>query len=149
MHYNNTVEISKFFKSKSVLIFGACGTIGKNLAQQILKYDPFRLRLLDVDDTGLTELNDELQKDDEHEALRILYGDIRDKERLIRASEEIDYIFHCAAIKHVAIGEYNPREVVRTNIIGTENVIEAALHNNVQKVIFTSSDKAVNPVNTM
>jgi len=149
MHYKSEINELEFFKSKSILIIGACGTIGKNLATKLLDFKPARLRLLDVDDTALTELSDELSLKDEAGSLRFLYGNIRDKERLIRSFEDIDYVFHCAAIKHVNIGEYNPREVVLTNIIGTQNVIDAALHNCVKKVIFTSSDKAVNPTNTM
>jgi len=143
------VNIRKFFESKSILITGACGTIGKNLARQLLGYKLAGLRLLDNDDTAITELKDEFEYLDDEEILRFLIGDIRDKERLIRAFEGVDYVFHCAALKHVAIGEYNPREVILTNVNGTENVIEAALQNNVKKVVYTSSDKAVNPVNTM
>src|SRR5262249_31468668 len=76
-------------------------------------------------------------------------GDIRDLYRLRRAMEGIDVVFHTAALKHVALGEYNPFEVVQTNLIGLQNVIQAALDNNVERVIFTSSDKSVNPTNAM
>lgn len=141
---NNATE---FFSAKSVLITGACGTIGKNLAKELLKLKIGKLRLFDVDDSKLTELKDEFEN--YNERIRYLLGNIRDKTRLVRAFENIDFVFHCAALKHVEIGEYNPREVIRTNINGTENVIEASLINNVKGVIFTSSDKAVNPVNTM
>lgn len=138
-----------FLESKAILITGACGTIGKNLAERILDCNPGVLRLIDNEDTAMTELKDELEIKDENKVLRFLLGDIRDRKRLIRAFEGIDYVFHCAALKHVAIGEYNPGEIIRTNITGTENVIEAALQNKVKKIVYTSSDKAVNPVNTM
>jgi FlaA1/EpsC-like NDP-sugar epimerase len=143
------VNARKFFESKTILITGACGTIGRNIARQLLGYKLAGLRLLDTDDTTITELKDELEYFNKEGILRYLVGNIRDKERLIRAFERVDYVFHCAALKHVAIGEYNPREVILTNVNGTENVIEAALRNNVKKVVYTSSDKAVNPVNTM
>ncbi|MFX1282097.1 MAG: SDR family NAD(P)-dependent oxidoreductase [Promethearchaeota archaeon] len=149
MYIDSKVNIQEFFESKSILITGACGTIGRGLAKQLLTYNLAGLRLLDNDDTAITELQDELENHNNEGILRFLIGTIRDKERLVRAFEGIDYVFHCAALKHVAIGEYNPREVILTNVNGTENVIEAALHNNIKKVIYTSSDKAVNPVNTM
>jgi FlaA1/EpsC-like NDP-sugar epimerase len=143
----DNISFEEFFKGKSVLITGACGTIGKNLAKEMLNHDIKTLRLLDLDDTALTELKDELEENSEN--IRFLLGDVRDKERLSRAFEGTDYVFHCAALKHVSIGEYNPREVIMTNVIGTGNVIEAAMRNNVARVVYTSSDKAVNPVNTM
>lgn len=145
-YYDENISPEEFFNEKSILITGACGTIGKNLARQLLNYNVQTLRLFDLDDTKLTELRDELEN---FTNVRYLIGDIKDKERLSRAFQRIDYVFHCAALKHVYIGEYNPREVILTNVIGTENVIEAALRNNVEKVIYTSSDKAVNPTNTM
>lgn len=149
MYEKKEPDPQKFLESKAILITGACGTIGRNLARRVLEYNPGLLRLIDNDDTSMTELKDEMEVQDESGVLRFLLGDIRDRKRLIRAFEGIDYIFHCAALKHVAIGEYNPGEVIRTNITGTENVVEAALQNKVKRVIYTSSDKAVNPVNTM
>lgn len=80
--------------------------------------------------------------------LRFLIGDVRDLSRLMRAMEDIDYVFHLAAMKHVPSCEYNPFEAVQTNVIGTQNVIQAAISNNVKKVLFTSTDKAISPTNT-
>ena len=81
--------------------------------------------------------------------LRFLIGDVRDKERLILATKNIDVIYHAAALKHVPLCEYNPFEAIKTNVLGTQNVIESALINSVEKVINISTDKAVNPINTM
>ena len=80
---------------------------------------------------------------------RLFFGDVREKERLIQACEDVDVIFHCAASKHVGLSEYNPFEAVKTNVLGCQNVIDAAISNRVPKVLFTSSDKAVNPTGTM
>ena len=81
--------------------------------------------------------------------LRLFVGDIRDESRLLKAFQGIDVVFHCAALKHVYLSEYNPFEATQTNIMGTNNVISAAIKANVQKVVYTSSDKAVNPTSTM
>ena len=139
-------EIRKFFRNKKILITGGSGSIGKEIAKEILKYDPKVIRLFDSNENGLFELQEYFSNDDR---LRFLLGDIRDKERVIRAMQNIDYVFHTAALKHVLVCEYNPFEAVKTNVIGTQNIIESAIECNVDKVIFTSSDKAVNPSNTM
>src|SRR5574338_1640123 len=80
--------------------------------------------------------------------LRFFLGDIRDKERLVRATEDIDYVFHAAALKHVPKIEYNPFEEIKTNVIGSQNVIDACIEANVKKVICIGTDKAVSPLNT-
>ena len=80
--------------------------------------------------------------------LRFFLGDIRDKERLVRATEDIDYVFHAAALKHVPKIEYNPFEAIKTNVIGSQNVIDACLEVNVKKAICIGTDKAVSPLNT-
>ncbi|MGH9823714.1 MAG: SDR family NAD(P)-dependent oxidoreductase [Blastocatellia bacterium] len=131
---------------KSVLITGASGTIGNALVNEVLAMRPSVVRALDSHEHGLFGLQ---QQVGEKEEVRWLLGDIRDRQRLQRAMEGIDVVFHTAALKHVALGEYNPFEVVQTNLIGLQNVITGALENNVERVIFTSSDKAVNPTNTM
>src|SRR5439155_18078277 len=89
------------------------------------------------------------QKYGDTRAARWLLGDVRDLQRLRRAMEGVDIVFHTAALKHVSIGEYNPFEIVQTNLIGLQNVIQAAIDNDVERVIFTSSDKAVGPTNAM
>jgi FlaA1/EpsC-like NDP-sugar epimerase len=96
-------------------------------------------------ETGLFDLEQELHS----EKLRILIGDIRDKERLIMAMDGIDIVFHTSALKHVPLCEFNPFDAVKTNVLGTQNMLEAALINEVEKVINVSTDKAVNPTNVM
>ena len=133
-------------KNKKILITGGTGSIGQEVIKEILKYEPKVVRILDIDETKQFELQQEYK---DHKNIRFLLGDIRDKERLSRAVEDIDIVFHTAALKHVLACEYNPFEAVKTNVIGIQNLIEAAIDNAVEKVIFTSSDKAVNPCNVM
>jgi len=140
MNYN-------FLQNKNILITGGTGSLGRELIYEIFKHDPKVVRIFDVDETEQFEFQHELK---EHEdTVRFLLGDVRDRERLIHAAEDIDIIFHTAALKHVMACEYNPFEAVKTNILGIQNVIDAAIANNVERIIFTSSDKAVNPSNTM
>ncbi len=135
-----------YFKDKSILITGGTGSIGKKLLEELLKYKPKKVRIFSRDEFKQFELMNTYGNNDR---VRFLLGDVRDKERLIRAMEGIDIVFHLAAIKHVPASEYNPFEAVKTNVIGSQNIIEAAIYNNVEKVIYTSSDKAVSPTNTM
>lgn len=136
-----------FLQNKNILITGGTGSLGHELVREILKHDPKVVRVFDVDETEQFEFYHELKEHEE--TVRFLLGDVRDRERLIHATEDIDIIFHTAALKHVMACEYNPFEAVKTNILGIQNVIDAAIANNVDKIIFTSSDKAVNPSNTM
>jgi FlaA1/EpsC-like NDP-sugar epimerase len=131
---------------KSVLITGASGTVAGGLLRTILEARPRVVRALDSHEHGLFSLRGRLG---DRGDVRWLLGDVRDLDRLRRALEGIDVVFHCAALKHVALGEYNPFEVVQTNLLGLQNVIQAGLDNRVDRVIFTSSDKAVNPTNAM
>lgn len=131
---------------RRVLVTGASGTVGAGLIREILLARPAVVRALDAHEHGLFRLQQQLGDPDE---IRWLLGDIRDPERMRRALEGVDVVFHCAALKHVGIGEYNPFEIVRTNLIGLQNLIQAALDCRVERVVFTSSDKAVNPTNAM
>ncbi len=133
------------FQNKNILITGGTGSVGSNLAKSLLKYEPRAVRIFDNDEESLFYLQEELG----HEKTRFLLGDIRDINRLKMAVEDIDIIFHAAALKHVPLCEYNPFEAVKTNVIGTQNVIEAALAANVHKVVNLSTDKAMHPINTM
>jgi FlaA1/EpsC-like NDP-sugar epimerase len=131
---------------KSILITGASGTVAGGLLRMVLDDQPKVVRVFDSHEHGLFSLQQRLG---ERRDVRWLLGDIRDLDRLRRALEGIDLVFHCAALKHVALGEYNPFEIVQTNLLGLQNVIQAAIDNRVGRMIFTSSDKAVNPTNAM
>jgi len=134
-----------FFKDKKVLIIGGTGTIGQGLLKQILVEAPKVIRIFSRDEYKQYILENELGKRDD---LRFFIGDVRNYDRVFTAMEDIDYVFHAAAMKHVPACEYNPYEAVLTNIVGTYNVIKAAIAQNVKKVVFSSSDKAISPTNT-
>ncbi len=134
-----------FFQDKRILLIGGTGTIGRGLLNALLLQRPKVVRILSRDEFKQFELQ---MKYEGTANIRYLLGDIRDYSRLLRAMEDIDVVFHTAAYKHVPACEYNPFEAVQTNIIGSQNVITAALHTGVQKVIITSSDKSISPTNT-
>jgi FlaA1/EpsC-like NDP-sugar epimerase len=139
----NTIE--KTFRNKDILVTGGCGSIGSEIIKQLLKYKPKRIKVFDNNESGLFYLQEKLKSP----LIRILVGDIRDKERLRIAVRGTDIIFHAAALKHVPLCEYNPFEAVNTNVIGTQNLVEAARDEQVDRLIAISTDKAVNPINTM
>ena len=134
------------FRGKNVLVTGGSGSIGSEIVKKLLQYEPQVVRVLSNDENCLFNLEQELKG---HSNLRFLVGDIRDKDRLQHAVENIHFVFHAAALKHVPLCEYNPFEAVKTNVLGTQNVIEAAMAEEVEKLITISTDKAVNPVNVM
>ena len=137
-----------FLKNKIILVTGGSGTIGKNLIKFLLRnYSPEIIRVFSRDETKQFKLANELSKYEKQ--LRFFIGDIRDKERLSRAIQNVSIVFHLAALKHVGACEYNPFEAVKTNIIGLQNLIELSIDNNIEKVVFTSTDKAATPCNTM
>ena len=129
----------------NILLTGGAGSVGRMLAPRLLEQDPNVLRIFDNDESGLAKLRSAIDDD----RCRYLAGDIRDKDRLDRAMEDIDVVIHTAAMKHVDVCEYNPFEAVKTNTIGLQNLVDTAIDANVDRVVFTSSDKAVNPANTM
>lgn len=133
------------FDDKNVLITGGAGSVGRVLTRHLLDEGPNVIRLLDNCEPALADLRAELVDD----RCRFLAGDIRDKDRLARAMQDIDVVLHTAAMKHVDISEYNPFEAVKTNVLGLQNVIDTAIDAEVERLVFTSSDKAVNPANTM
>jgi FlaA1/EpsC-like NDP-sugar epimerase len=138
-------DLKRAYKGKSILVTGGVGSIGSEIVRTLLKYDPKVVRVLDINESGLFDIEQEIKS----EKFRPFIGDIRDKERLRRALEDIDIIFHAAALKHVPLCEYNPFEAAKTNVFGTQNVVEASIENYVEKFIIISTDKAVSPINVM
>lgn len=136
------------FKNKIILVTGGTGSIGGEIVRQLFNYEPKVVRILSNDEASLFKLQQELNIKG-HLPVRYLLGDVRDKERLKTAMENVEIVFHAAALKHVPLCEYNPFEAINTNIIGTQNVIDAALYCEVEKCIFISTDKAVNPTSVM
>lgn len=139
-------DLEKFFKDKDILVTGGCGSIGSEIVKQLLKYDVRRVRSFDNNESGQFHLQEELGS---HAKLRTLIGDIRDKERLKWAMKGVDIVFHAAALKHVPLCEYNPFEAVSTNVQGTQNLIDVTKEEDIDRFIAISTDKAVNPINTM
>ncbi len=130
--------------NQSILITGGTGSFGKQYIRTILeRYNPSRIVVFSRDELKQFEMQQEFNQS----CMRYFIGDIRDKERLTMAMRGIDYVIHAAALKQVPAAEYNPTECIRTNINGAENVVYAALINNVEKVIALSTDKAANPIN--
>lgn len=138
--------MSDIFSDKSILVTGGTGSIGSEIVRKLLHFHPNVLRVLSNDEDGQFKLQQELQ---DYQNVRFLMGDIRDLERTKRAAEGIDFIFHAAALKHVPLCEYNPFEAVKTNVIGTQNVIEVAMEEEVDKLITISTDKAISPIGVM
>src|SRR3990170_6828264 len=140
-------SLEETFRGKRILVTGGTGSIGSELVRKLLQCKPAVVRVFSNDENAQFELEQELQEYSER--LRFLVGDVRDKERLKRAVENIEIVFHAAALKHVPLCEYNPFEAIKTNVFGTQNLLEVAIEENVGKVITISTDKAVNPANVM
>lgn len=141
------IKMKNFLSQKRILVTGACGTIGSELTRQLL--EDYQVKEVVCIDNNESELFFLEQKHLSHSNICFALTDIRDSEKLIRMMQGIDIVFHTAALKHVILCERNPFEAVQTNIQGVKNIITAASVNKVEKVIFTSSDKAVNPTNVM
>lgn len=132
------------FNNKNILITGGTGSFGKKYIEIILKkYKPNKVIVFSRDELKQFEMQQHYNAD----CMRYFIGDVRDYERLLEAMRGVDFVIHAAAMKHVSASEYNPMECIKTNINGAENLIKAALANNVQKVIALSTDKAANPIN--
>ncbi len=132
---------------KNILITGGTGSFGKKCTEIILKrYKPRRLIIFSRDELKQFEMAQQFP-DSKYDCIRYFIGDVRDKERLIRAFHNVDYIIHAAALKQVPAAEYNPFEAVKTNILGAQNIINVSIDQHVKKVIALSTDKAANPIN--
>jgi len=134
------------FDDKTILITGGTGSFGKAFSYSVLeKYSPKKLIIFSRDEYKQWQMKNEFSVYSGR--LRFFIGDVRDKDRLYRAFDDVDYVVHAAALKQVPSCEYNPFEAVKTNINGAQNVIDAAIDRNVKKVVALSTDKAVNPIN--
>jgi UDP-N-acetylglucosamine 4,6-dehydratase len=146
-------RLEDVFQGKKILVTGGTGCIGSEIVRRLMKYKPEVVRIFSNDENAtfqmMQETDDSTKMMHEITNKRFLIGDIRDKERVILAMEDIDIVYHAAALKHVPLCEYNPYEAIKTNVLGTRNIIDAALETGVDKVISISTDKAVNPTNTM
>lgn len=132
------------FKGKKILITGGTGSLGRTLAKRLLELDAEIVRIYSRNESN--QINMQMELNDER--LRYFIGDVRDLPRLIKAMEDVDIVFHAAALKHVPVVEYNPFEAIKTNVLGSQNVIDACLHENVDIVVCIGTDKAVSPLNT-
>lgn len=136
--------VNSMFNNKTILITGGTGSFGKKYVETLLRnHHPKKIIIYSRDELKQFEMQQVFNQD----CMRYFIGDVRDANRLRRAMRGVDYVIHAAALKQVPAAEYNPMECIRTNINGAENVIEAALDNNVEKVIALSTDKAANPIN--
>ncbi len=140
------MNTKSFFSKKRILVTGACGTVGRELVRQLLEEHAIELVAVDNNESDLFFLEQRFSK---HSDASFFMADVRDRAKLTRIMQDIDIVFHTAAYKHVILCERSPFEAVQTNILGVQNIILAAQDNHVERVIFTSSDKAVNPTNVM
>ena len=141
-----TLHQMDFFAGKRVAITGAGGTVGSELVRILLQHSVIEVRALDTNENALFRLGQDFDEDKRFQAF---VCDVRNESKLLFMFKDMDFVFHAAALKHVPLSERSPSEAVLTNITGVQNVIRAAQFNKVDRVLFTSSDKAVNPTNVM
>src|SRR5689334_20495945 len=129
---------------KTILVTGGTGSFGKKfVAMTLARYQPKKLIVYSRDELKQYEMEQDFHQD----CMRYFIGDVRDRDRLVQAMNGVDYVIHAAALKQVPAAEYNPMECIKTNIHGAENVVQAALANEVEKVVALSTDKAASPIN--
>lgn len=131
------------FDNKTLLITGGTGSLGQALTEKLLLFNPKAIRIFSRDENKQVLMAEKFQDD----RLRFLIGDVRDKERLRRAVENVDVVIHAAALKHVPVAEYNPFEFVKTNIDGSQNIVDVSMDEEVDICLAVSTDKAVSPLN--
>jgi len=140
-------RVSDYLRGKRVMVTGACGTVGQELVAQLAtRFDIGTLTGLDHNESELSSLEGRYAG---HDGARFLLGDIRDYHTMLRVVRNVDVLFHSAGYKHVYACERSPLEAIQTNVLGVQNIIQAAVENGVERLVFTSSDKAVNPTNVM
>lgn len=133
--------------NQTILVTGGTGSFGKKFIETVLEnYNPKKLIVFSRDELKQFEMSQGIDEKYKKQ-VRFFLGDVRDRDRLMRAFRGVDYVIHAAALKQVPAAEYNPTECIKTNVVGAMNIIDAALHNNVKKVVALSTDKACNPVN--
>ena len=142
------MEEKNMLNDKTILITGGTGSFGKKCLKMIFeRYNPKKVIIYSRDEFKQYNMKAEMSGTVDMDRVRFFIGDVRDKERLMRAFHGVDYVIHAAAMKQVPTCEYNPMEAIKTNIHGAQNVIDAALDRGVKKVVALSTDKAVNPIN--
>ena len=141
-----SLNLPREFKGKNILITGGTGSIGLGLAKQLIKYNPKEIRIFSNDENSIFEAKENLG---ENHIYKFMVGDVRDKDRLNLAIRNVDIVYHTAAMKHVEICEDNPFDAVKTNIVGTSNILEASIIEGIKKFVFISTDKATNPTSTL
>jgi FlaA1/EpsC-like NDP-sugar epimerase len=141
-------KFEEFFRNKVVLVPGGTGSIGRGIVKKLLEYPVRQVRVLSRGEYKQFMMEQEL-KDQPKGRVTFLIGDIRDHDRVFLAAEGVDLIFNAAAMKHVHLCEFNPFEAIKTNVLGTQNLVEAARYHNIEKYIHISTDKAALPANVM
>lgn len=131
-------------RNKTILITGGTGSWGHELVKQLLEKEPKEIRIFSRNEASQVQMQHEFEY---NPRLTFIIGDIREYQGLLKACEGVDYVYHLAALKHVPICEHQPYEALKTNVLGTQHVIEAAIQSKVEKVIYISTDKAANPSN--
>ena len=137
--------MKNLFNNKSILITGGTGSFGKKFLNKILKFNFKQINILSRDEKKQEDLRNKIK----NAKVKFFIGDVRDEESMVGAFKKVDYIFHAAALKQVPSCEFYPLEAIKTNSIGTKNVINLAIKYGVKKMILLSTDKAVYPINTM
>lgn len=132
------------FHNKTILVTGGTGSWGNELVKQLLEMQPSEIRVFSRNESIQVAMKRAFHQE---KKLKFIIGDIKEKDGLVEATKGVDIVFHLAALKHVPVCEDQPLEAMKTNVIGTQNVIDAAIVNNVEKVIYISTDKAANPSN--
>ena len=141
---------NNFYKNKIILITGATGSIGKSLVLKLLRTNCKTVRALSNDEDGLFKLKTSIEKNKINlNKIRFLYGDIREYDRCLMATKNVDIVIHTAALKHVEICNYNPNEAIKTNIYGTQNMVNSSIENKVSNFLHISTDKAAMATTTM
>ena len=145
------ISLKKTFKGKNILITGGTGFLGRALTKEILKYNPKSIRVFSRDELKhhiVQEMFKDYKNKNGEQIIRNFVGDVRDYSRVLKATKRADIVIHAAALKRIDMTEYNVEEAIKTNILGSLNIIKACLENNVEKAIFVSTDKACSPMNT-